>query len=121
MASYTKKSAFERLERFEDSWETNAPDKTEFGGVTKAEIKTAVTASVARKNAIALARAHVKSLVIADKDATKADMTKCDFVVDAVVGDRDFGPDSALYAGFGYIRESEKKKGGGKKPTTPAA
>jgi hypothetical protein len=43
-------------------------------------------------------------------------MDKCDFVVRAAEADRRYGPDSALYAGFGYVRESERKKGGGRKP-----
>ncbi|MBS1792892.1 MAG: hypothetical protein JSS81_03500 [Acidobacteria bacterium] len=42
-------------------------------------------------------------------------MQKCDFVVRSVEGDRRYGPDSPLYAGFGYVRDSEKKRGGRRK------
>lgn len=118
MATYSTKKGHERLERFEDSWETNAPDETEFGGVTKTGLKAVRTASDAKKDEIALAEAVVKRLKIEHKNIIKDGMEQCDFVVDAVVGDRRFGPDSALYAGFGYIRESERKKGGGRKPAT---
>lgn len=119
MATYSTKKGHERLERFEDSWETNAPAEAEFGGVTKVEITAARAASDAQKDKIALAEAEVKRLKIEHKNIIKDGMEKCDFVVDAVVGDRRFGPDSALYAGFGYIRESERKKGGGRRPNTP--
>lgn len=115
MATYTTKTGHERLERFEDSWETNAPDVDEFGGVTKAEIKSIRAASDAKENEIALAEAKVKRLKAEHKNIIKDGMEKCDFVVAAVVGDRRFGDDSPLYGGFGYIRESEKKKPGGKK------
>ena len=33
MPSYSTKMGHERLERFEDSWETNASAETEFGDV----------------------------------------------------------------------------------------
>ncbi len=115
MPTYTTKTGHERLERFEGSWETNAPDEAEFGGVTKSEIKAVRTASHAKRDEIALAEAKVKRLKVEYKNIIKDGMEKCDFVVAAVVGDRRFGDDSPLYGGFGYIRESEKKKSGGKK------
>jgi hypothetical protein len=108
------------LERFENSWRTNAPAVLEFGGVTLIELQADRDASDAKKEEIALAEAVVKRLKIEHKTMIGASMEKCDFVIDAIVGDRRFGPDCALYAGCGYIRESEKKKPGGRRPETPA-
>ena len=116
MPSYSTKTGHERLERFENSWEANAPTETSFGGVTLVELKADKDASQAKKDEIALAEENVKRLKIEYKNMIKADMEKCDFVVRAVEADRRFGPDSALYAGFGYIRESERKRSGGRKP-----
>ena len=115
MSSYTTKNGYERLERFENSWETNAADVEDFGDVTLAELRTDITNANAKKDQIALAEERVKRLKIEYKDLITASMKKCDYVVRAVEGDRRFGPDSALYAGFGYIRASERKKGGRRK------
>jgi len=118
MPTYTTKTGHERLERYENSWETNAPDELKFGDVTLAEVKADRTASEAKKDEIALAEEKVKRLKTEYKDMITASMKKLDYVTDGVVGDRRFGPNSTLYAGFGYIRESERKKGGRRKTTT---
>jgi hypothetical protein len=116
MSSYTTKTGQERLERIENSWETNAPGEEKFGEVPIAEIKAERMASEAKKDEISLAEEKLKRLRIEYKDMITASMKKCDFVVRSVEGDRRFGPDSALYAGFGYIRDSEKKRGGKRRP-----
>lgn len=118
MATYSLKSARARLEKYENSWEANAPTE-EFADVTLPDVKAEITAFDARAEAIADAKATLKKLGIKHKDATKASMKKLDFVTRAVEGNLQYGPDSPIYAGFGYIRESEKKKGGGRKKTTP--
>lgn len=118
MPTYTTKTGHERLVRYINSWETNAPDETEFGDVTLAEIKAARDASDAKRTEIELAEAKVKRLKNEHNDMIQGDMKKLDYVTDGVVGDRRFGPNSSVYEGFGYIRESERKKGGRRKPAT---
>ena len=118
MATYSLKEARDRLERFGNSWQANAPSK-EFGDVKMTDVDDKITAFDARAAAIADAKATLKRLGIEHNDATKKDMKDLDYVARAVEGDRKFGPDSALYAGFGYIRESEKKKAGGRKKSEP--
>lgn len=118
MPTYSTKKGHERLQRFENSWETNAPRETEFGGVTLIELKAVIAASDAKKAEIALAEQKVKALKTEHKNIISGGMESCDYVVRAVEGDRNFGPDSPLFGGFGYILESEKKKGGRRK-TTP--
>lgn len=120
MPTYSVKTGHERLVRIENSWRTNASGETEFGDVTFVEIQADRDASDAKFEEVALAVATVKRLKIEHKSLINAAMKKCDYVVDAVIGDRRYGPDCALYAGFGYIRESEKKKSGGRRPETPA-
>lgn len=117
MPTYSAKSGRERLVKIENSWQANAAgDK--FADVALTEITADIAAEDAKADQLADARALVKRLLVEQKDLTKANMKKADYVVRAVEGDRRYGPDSALYAGFGYIRESEKKKSGGRKKTT---
>lgn len=118
MATYTLKEARERLEKYENSWEVNAPEE-EFGDITLDDVKDSKKAFDAREDKIADTEALLKRLRTEHKQETKADMKKLDYVSRAVEGDRRYGPDSPLYGGFGYILESEKKRGGGRKKTTP--
>jgi hypothetical protein len=111
MPKYTAKSARERGDRFENSLEENAPEK-DFAGMTLPQFKTKRGTIAAKEDQITATLAHLKTLRIDLKDLNGDLMTDCDYIAAAVEGDRDFGPDSALYAGFGYIRESEKKRGG---------
>jgi len=111
------KACRERRKRYINSLQENAPDET-FGDVTLVEIKADDAEIDGIEQEIALSKAHTKSLETQRDDKNKASMKKLDYVTDGVVGNRRFGPDSALYEGFGYVRESEKKKGGGRKPVT---
>lgn len=116
MPSNYPKACRERRERYINSLQENAPTE-EFGDVTLVEIKADHAEIDGIEDEIALSKAHTKRLETQRDDKNKASMKKLDYVTDGVVGDRRFGPDSPLYEGFGYIRESEKKKpGGGKKP-----
>ena len=112
MPAFSRKKGHDRLEKYISSWETNAPDDEEFGEVRLTEIKADRTASEAKMSEITHAEALVKRLKNEHEDMLKATMQKLDYVTDAVVGNRRFGPNSSLYEGFGYIRESDKKKGG---------
>ena len=82
---------------------------------TRQDRVSETTASEAKKDEIKLAEERLKRLRIEYKDMIAASMKKCDFVVRGVEADRRFGPDSALYAGFGYVRLSERKRGGKRK------
>ena len=117
MGTPSLKEMYARLVRFENSWDENAPDVTEFGGVLLTELKGDRTAIDVKNTEIEDSEARTKRLKIERKDMLKGGNKKCDYVSRAAEGDRRFGPDSALYAGFGYIRESEKKHRGGRKPS----
>jgi hypothetical protein len=118
MPNYTPKVARERDERFVNSWQENSPEQ-EWAGMTLAQFKAESKAIADKENEIAAAEAHIKALKIERDNMIKKHMESCDFVAADVVGDRNFGPDSALYAGFGYIRKSERKRGGRKPKTSP--
>lgn len=119
MPTYTVKTGRERLERIENSWETNAAGE-DFAGMSLADIKADKAALDAKLDQKADLQSQLDKVNVELKDMTRDNMKKSDKVVRAAEGDVRFGPDSALYEGFGYIRESDKKKGGRRKtePTT---
>ena len=117
MARYSIKDALERSARFNKSWQENSPAK-EWSGMTLAQSKTADQALNDKAAEIAQSEAHTKTLKIEFGEMLDARMTDCDYIAAAVEGDRQYGADSALYGGFGYIRKSEKKKGGRRKAPT---
>ena len=118
MARYSIKDAIERSERFTNSWQENSPDKS-WSDMTLAQFKAEGKKITDRIDEIAASEAHTKALKVELKNDIKTHMETCDFVAADVKGDRAFGPDCALYGGFGYIRESEKKRSGGR-PNTPS-
>lgn len=111
MAKYTPKAARERGARFETSWEVNSPEKT-WAEMTLAQFKAKKGAIEAKEDEIAASEAHTKTLKIERDNMNEDFMEDCDYVAKDVEGDRNYGPDSALYGGFGYIRKSEKRRGG---------
>jgi hypothetical protein len=114
MAKFTPKTSRERGEKFETSWQENAPDKKWSEG-TLAEFKAKRQTIAEVESEITNGEARLKAFMI-QRDNLNADLMKeCDYIAADVEGDRNFGPDSALYGGFGYIRKSDKKKGGSKK------
>lgn len=119
MPKYTPKAARERDERYVNSWQENSPDK-KWAELTLAEFKAEGKQIADKENEIAASEAHTKALKIERDNLIKKHMGNCDYITADVEGDRNFGPDSALYAGFGYVRKSEKKRGGRKPKTTPS-
>lgn len=117
MAKYTPKAARERGERFITSWQTNSPDNV-WGNITLAQHKAKRKAILDVEAEIDAKEAEAKALMIKRDKLNEAFMEDCDYVAAAVEGSREYGPDSALYGGFGYVRESDKKRNGGRKKTT---
>lgn len=118
MARYSIKAALARSARFVTSWLENSPDK-KWADMSFAENEAEDKALREQVDKIAASEAHTKALKIELTNMINTRMDNCDFIASAVEGDRAFGPDSALYGGFGYIRESEKKRSGGR-PNTPS-
>lgn len=104
------KSLEAKMERMLNAWRTLAPDKS-FGGMTLAQFEAVLAPAKA-------ARQRIKDLddqrtqAVADRDAADGVSTdRMQRVVNGVLADPDFGPDSALYEAFGYTRESQQKSG----------
>ena len=104
------KSTLEKILRVINGWETLAPDKT-FGGMTLAQAKAAVKSSFDTRDELRALESQVQSKQVARDDADTESLRIIKLVVNGVVGDPDFGPDSPLYETFGYTRESEHKTG----------
>ncbi|HQU82263.1 MAG TPA: hypothetical protein PKY59_04020 [Pyrinomonadaceae bacterium] len=110
MARYSPKAARERGDRFINSWAENSPDH-KWADMTLPQFRDKQAAIEAVEDQISASEAHTKSLKIQRDNMNKSFMEDCDYVAKDVEGDREFGPDSALYSGFGYIRKSERRSG----------
>src|SRR5437588_1337692 len=110
----------EKIERILNAWRTLAPDKT-FGGMTLAQFEAAVAPSLASRRKIDDLNNQLTEAYAERDAADEGSAAKARLVVNGVLGDPDFGPNSALYEAFGYTRESEHKTGltrkGKKTPT----
>ncbi len=83
MPTYTAKSGRERLVKIENSWQVNAAND-KFADITLAELTADIAAGDAKADELADARALVKRLLVEQKNLTKANMKKADFVVRAI-------------------------------------
>jgi hypothetical protein len=114
------KNKEEKMDRMLNAWRTLAPDKT-FGGMTLAQFEAILAPSKTTRQKIEdLDNQRVQAA--ADRDAAdEVSAARMQQVVRGVLGDPDFGPDSALYEAFGYTRESERKSGLTRKHDQPPA
>ena len=106
----SRKSLEEKMNRMLNAWRTLAPERS-FGGMTLAQFEAAAASARA-------ARLRIKDLDNQRVEAANARDAadeffagRAQFVVNGVLADPDFGPDSALYEAFGYTRKSERKSG----------
>ena len=104
------KSTLEKIMRVINGWETLAPDKT-FGGMTLAQAKAAVKSSFDTRDELRTLENQLQSKQVERDNADEESLHVIKLVVNGVVGDPDFGPDSPLYEALGYTRESEHKTG----------
>jgi hypothetical protein len=109
MPNSPKKTA-ERIEMMINAWRALAPDKT-FAGMTLAQFEAAAEPSRAARRKIEELDAQRADAAVERDDADKDFDAKADQVVAGVLADPTEGPDSALYAAFGYTRKSERKTG----------
>ncbi|HEX7313866.1 MAG TPA: hypothetical protein VF297_08085 [Pyrinomonadaceae bacterium] len=104
------KTTLEKIERMINAWRTLAPEKS-FGGMTLAQFEAlAAPALEARRRIEDLDNQRTQ----ATTDREQADESfnaGSQLVVAGVLADPTEGPDSALYAAFGYTRKSEYKSG----------
>jgi hypothetical protein len=99
-----------KIDQATNAWETLAKDKV-FGGMTLAQFKTAVQPSQAARDTIAALEKQMTAALDAREAADATSLAKVQLVVNGVMGDPAYGPDSALYEAMGYVRKSERKSG----------
>lgn len=108
--SISPKATEEKIEKMLNGWRTLAPEKS-FGGMTLTQFETVAAPSLeARRRIDDLDNQRAQ----ASAERERADETfnlKAQLVVAGVLADQTEGPDSALYASFGYTRKSDRKSG----------
>ena len=100
----------EKMERMLNTWRTLAPDKS-FGGMTLAQFEAAAAPSQTARQKILNFNAQRINAITERMAADEVFAAQMQQVVNGVLADPTFGPDSALYEAFGYTRTSERKSG----------
>ncbi len=119
MAKAPKKLA-DKTDKMITAWKEHAPDAT-FAGMTLTQYQTKVQPSVDLRTEIAATRRKLIDLQ-ADRDKADAVTNPINLqVVDGVKGDVNFGEDSDLYEGMGYVRKSARASGLTRKKTAAPA
>jgi hypothetical protein len=111
------KDTLEKINRVIGGWETLAHDKT-FGEMTLAQFKAGVKHSLDTRDELRVLENQIQSKKIERDDSDTESLRLIQLVVNGVVGDPEEGPDSDLYATFGYTRTSERKTGLTRKKST---
>ena len=109
----------DRFTRLIDAWGKYAPDRT-FGGLTLDQFKALAQPAFEARAKIKALEDEMLPLLNTRDAADAACNAKAQLVVNGVIGDVDFGPDSSLYEALGYVRKSERKTGLTRKKKTDA-
>jgi hypothetical protein len=104
------KKARAKIDEVVTAWTTLAPT-SEFGGMTLEQFKALIKPSDDTRQVISTLDQQMTAAINARDAADDESLAKVKLVVNGVVGDPEFGPDSALYEAMGYVRESERKSG----------
>lgn len=112
------KEILEKLERILNAWETIAPTKS-FGGMTLAQFRTAAQPSLDARQELDDLEDRRTQLITQRDQADDLLLEVMQKIVNGVLGDPGEGPDSAIYAAFGYVRKSERKSGLTRKRNQP--
>ena len=99
-----------KIDEVEQAWETLAPAE-QFGGMTLVQFKALVKPSEDTREAVSTLDKQMTAALNARDTADTESLAKVKLVVNGVIGDPKYGPDSALYEAMGYVRESERKSG----------
>lgn len=100
----------ELLESAVAAWRDFAPDGT-FGGKKMNDLQAATSESQDVRNEIIDAENKLKELYVKREQKDNAALIIRELLVNGVIGDPTFGPNSAFYEALGYIRKSDRKSG----------
>ena len=87
-----------------------APNET-FGGVTLDSFETLANVCEQDRTNLVNHENAGKGLIVKRDNDDAAALAKRELIVNGVIGDPNFGPDSALYESLGFVRKSERKSG----------
>jgi hypothetical protein len=118
MAKLSPKKALERLEKFENALNQQAP-AAKFGGIDTPVYSGQVQLSRDARAAVVNAENQLKAANNNRDDTDAEGLRQAQLIVNGVIGDPLFGPDSSLYEAMGFVRKSERKSGLTRKTTEP--
>ena len=110
MNSISPKKALEKLETILNAFEHIAPNET-FGGQTAPQFAADVQESRDVRAEIDDMENQLAALKVKRDNIDLRNLKKAELVVNGVIGDPNYGPDSALYEEMGYIRKSNRQSG----------
>lgn len=118
MAKIDKKDINGRADQMENAWEDGAPG-IEFKGQTLAALKAQRVNIATKESEIADEKASIKNKENSLIDDYKLLNSIMVDVRSGVAGHKDYGEDSPLYGGMGFVMKSQRKSGltRKKKPT----
>ncbi len=110
MKTQNPKKSMDCLEKVLEAWRDFAPEAT-FGNATLQEFTLKVQASRQARVELAEKENEIKGAIVKRDNEDSTAMLLKNLVVNGVIGDPNFGPDSALYEAMGYVRKSARKSG----------
>jgi uncharacterized small protein (DUF1192 family) len=90
------------------AWRAISPESS-FSGMTLTQAEAALAPPMEIRERILALEKEIEGLKMDRIDEDAAASKLLDSIVSSIKGDLDHGKDSALYRGFGYIRQSEVK------------
>lgn len=110
MKSQNPKKNMDCLEKVLQALREFAPEAS-FGGVSLTDFEEKVQQSRQSRTELAAKEAAVLNGIIKRDNDDETALALKTLIVNGVIGDPNFGPDSALYEAMGYIRKSDRQSG----------
>jgi hypothetical protein len=110
MPTLNPKKNIDLLEKTVAALREFAPDKA-FGGLKLADFEPLVEVCRQDREDIIDHENAGKGLIVKRDNDDETALTKRELIINGVIGDPSFGPDSALYEALGFVRKSERKSG----------
>ena len=118
MAKLSPKKSLERLEKIENALKQQAP-AGKFGAIGSSDFASQVQKSRDARALIVDLENQLKAANNSRDDIDTEGLRQAQLIVNGVIGDPNFGPDSSLYETMGFIRKSERKSGLTRRKTEP--
>lgn len=116
MAKLSPKKSLERLEKIESALKQLAP-AAKFGAINTPDFTVQVQLSRDARAVIIDLENQLKAANNSRDDVDAESLRQAQLIVNGVVGDPLYGPDSSLYETMGFVRKSERRSGLTRKKT----